>query len=522
MVLSRRTEHPEDPRVVLRRAVTDRDADAVTALVAQHWMYLLEDRSITLALALRLSAPDPADALTTAVFAELAAHLKSARRAGATSHRVRRGGERATDEAALRTVIGATVASIAARAEGRAAESLAHVERARAALPVAAARIPAGMLTRMQHHWLRTERMSSGYVTVVDGAEETLRNAVATGQLDVAYRTAGSSALSHALAGRGPASDRAVAEAAALEELIEPWQRSAMGVPLRLATALRLLDRGKGDDAEALLADSRQAERDSDLWALALTVRAQLPAARKDPSRLLAQLEAESASWPSDVRAQPVNSVYLDVARAHLHGMAGHGALAVELLERSAANDAHGVVRVRLAAIRAAEDATAAAGLVEAVLRESRDRPRAAAEMHLLKAARALAEGNEPVASSEFRRAVALALENGIPRSLVVAGPGVLPKLAELAGTNEALDAVAEIDDELVYLDRSKGHALLTPRERAVLLGLMSGRTRAEVARDSFVSVETVRSQLRSAYRKLGVRSLEAAIFAVSEAGIRN
>jgi len=522
MVASHRTERSADPRAALRRAVAERDVDAVTSLVAAHWMYLLEDRSITLALAMGLCRPDPADPLLTAVFTELSAHLKSAFRTDVASHRARWNGERRSEAEALRTVLGATIASIAARAEGRAAESRAHAGRASAALPTAIARIPAGMLARLQHHWLRAELMSTGYVTVVDGAEEVLRVAVATGQLDVAYCTAGYSALSHALAGRGPASDRAATEAAALADLIEPWQRSALGVPLRLATALRLLDRGHGEDAAELLTDDRRWEQGSELWAMALMVRAQLPGAKNDPPRLLAQLEAEAASWPADFVARPVNSVSLDAARAQLHGLMGHGALAVELLERSAEHDAHGIVRVRLAAIRAAEDPTAAAAFVEAVLRESGDRPRAAAEMHLLKAARALAEENEAVASSEFRRAVALALENGIPRSLVVAGPTVLAKLSELTETSEALEAVAQIDQELVALDRSKDHTLLTPRERAVLLGLMSGKTRAEVARDSFVSVETVRSQLRSAYRKLGVRSLEAAIFAATEAGIRD
>lgn len=519
MVPSRKPERTDDPRVALRRAVADRDAETVTALVAQHWMYLLEGRSIMLALALGLSAPDPADELTNAVFGALDGQLKPAFRADASRKWARRSGQRSEGDA-LHAVLGSTIDSITARAEGRAVESLAHTERARAALPLAAERIPIAMLARLQHHWLRSEMMSTGYVTVVDSSEETLRTAVATGQLDVAYSTVGYYAISHALAGRGPASDRAVADAAALGELVEPWQRAAMGVPLRLATALRLLDRGRGGDAAALLTDDRRAEQESDLWALALMVRTQLPAAKQDPSRFLAQLEAEAASWPSNVVEQPANSVHLDVARAHLNGLAGHGALAVELLERSADNDRHGIVRVRLAAIRAAEDATAAAGLVEMVLSESRDRPRASAEMHLLKAARALAENHPKTASREFRRAVAQALENGIPRSLVVAGPAVLTQLAELTGMSEALDAVAQIDEELVYLDRSKDRALLTPRERAVLLGLMSGRTRAEVARDSFVSVETVRSQLRSAYRKLGVRSLEAAIFAAAEAGI--
>jgi DNA-binding NarL/FixJ family response regulator len=52
----------------------------------------------------------------------------------------------------------------------------------------------------------------------------------------------------------------------------------------------------------------------------------------------------------------------------------------------------------------------------------------------------------------------------------------------------------------------------LTARERAVLGALMDGNTAEEIARSCFVSLATVRSQIRSILEKLGVHSQVAAV----------
>jgi two-component system nitrate/nitrite response regulator NarL len=52
----------------------------------------------------------------------------------------------------------------------------------------------------------------------------------------------------------------------------------------------------------------------------------------------------------------------------------------------------------------------------------------------------------------------------------------------------------------------------LTPREALVLLGLTDGLTADEIARSHFVSVATVRSQIRAVLQKLGVSTQLAAV----------
>ena len=52
----------------------------------------------------------------------------------------------------------------------------------------------------------------------------------------------------------------------------------------------------------------------------------------------------------------------------------------------------------------------------------------------------------------------------------------------------------------------------LTDRELVVLRGLATGSSRREVAERSFLSLNTVKTHLRTAYKKLGATSREEAI----------
>lgn len=59
----------------------------------------------------------------------------------------------------------------------------------------------------------------------------------------------------------------------------------------------------------------------------------------------------------------------------------------------------------------------------------------------------------------------------------------------------------------------------LTPREAEVLAGLYEGKSADSIARESFVSLATVRSQIHSLLQKLGVSSQIAAVAAARRAG---
>jgi DNA-binding NarL/FixJ family response regulator len=59
----------------------------------------------------------------------------------------------------------------------------------------------------------------------------------------------------------------------------------------------------------------------------------------------------------------------------------------------------------------------------------------------------------------------------------------------------------------------------LSPRERQVLQALMRGLTASEISREAFVSMPTVRSQIRSILMKLGVSSQLGAVVLAYRSG---
>ncbi len=67
--------------------------------------------------------------------------------------------------------------------------------------------------------------------------------------------------------------------------------------------------------------------------------------------------------------------------------------------------------------------------------------------------------------------------------------------------------------------DRSSTFTLLTPREAAVLKALARGISPEEVARQHVVSVNTVRTQIRSILAKLGVNSVLSAVATAYQSG---
>jgi two-component system nitrate/nitrite response regulator NarL len=97
--------------------------------------------------------------------------------------------------------------------------------------------------------------------------------------------------------------------------------------------------------------------------------------------------------------------------------------------------------------------------------------------------------------------------------SKVAGGEAVVP-----AAGREAL--LAKLREHRAASDkRLRAFEELSPRERAVLKALLQGRSPQDVAEEQYVSVKTIRSQIESIYRKLGVRSQLAAVALAREVG---
>lgn len=159
---------------------------------------------------------------------------------------------------------------------------------------------------------------------------------------------------------------------------------------------------------------------------------------------------------------------------------------------------------------------------VAALLDEPGHTVRSRAAVETLAAAAALRADNEPTAVALLAQAAGRFHQYGVRLHLLYLPATDLAALRELAGTAGRPACVAYLADPVVSPIQSVDQTpvLLTPREVEVLRVWATSRTRAEVATELFVSSNTVKSQLTSAYRKLGVSTKDAAIQRAIELGL--
>lgn len=207
----------------------------------------------------------------------------------------------------------------------------------------------------------------------------------------------------------------------------------------------------------------------------------------------------------------------LDRAQVRLSIAAERGDEALALLGEAAAGGDDSVCRARIALL--AGDPSGAAALARGVLNEAAVLP-VQVQAGLVAAAAAVRAGRVAEAVGEvalvWRSARAAGLERAMltmsqaDRTVLLAEAELDPQLRELW--------TAEADVE-IYPD---GMALvaLTPREREMLTLLGTGLTPAGVADRLEISRNTVKSQLRTAYRKLGAGSAGQAVAEAHRLGL--
>ena len=143
-------------------------------------------------------------------------------------------------------------------------------------------------------------------------------------------------------------------------------------------------------------------------------------------------------------------------------------------------------------------------------------------DVQLLLAAAHYRLGNSGIADVSFDRALILAAHNGMRIPFRLIPNDVMRSM--LAGAHERPqpDAVRElftdIDDSGTTHSGEAG-VQLSERERDIVRSLVRGRTVGEMADELYISVNTVKSHLKSVYRKLGVSSRQAAIKRARELG---
>jgi len=219
------------------------------------------------------------------------------------------------------------------------------------------------------------------------------------------------------------------------------------------------------------------------------------------------------------MRASSALAPLIAVGRADLLVAAGYPERALEELSSYSVSTPQfilGEARARLAQNNPAEAST----LVEELVWDEALLSRYRAEALLLRAVSLKCIGYEDGAVNSLKRALAILDDNGLRRPLMMVPRRELRELLLSLRFWNGQPAERLLDGVPDVFPSPSGVVPLTPRECVVLDTLNRMGTVESTAERLFVSANTVKSQLRSIYRKLGVSSRDEALAIARERGI--
>ncbi|MCP2638276.1 LuxR C-terminal-related transcriptional regulator [Microbacterium sp. HD4P20] len=275
----------------------------------------------------------------------------------------------------------------------------------------------------------------------------------------------------------------------------------------RLAEATSALERFDAPGARAHLAAMQHDRRTIEHWPAIAAVEAAAGLIEGRPAEAQADLEALVRLRGSQGKL-PAPRRMLAPSRALFKLALGDTQAAEAILTRDGQGDvvAHvGLARVALAIGRPGAALARARDLVAAPLS-----PRLTAELYTVElAALALVGSARTHAVADELAALADRTRQGLALALIPDDD--YQRVLDLLG-RRGHDALVERLPPRAVLPGGDVGARLTDRERVVLQHLAGNRAVAAIAAELHVSVNTVKTQLKSVYRKLGVNSRDAAL----------
>lgn len=316
-------------------------------------------------------------------------------------------------------------------------------------------------------------------------------------------RAAGALAWVDALAGRNAEARHWLAR---LPEVGDAWWAGRSVVPAQLAEALLLLGTFEVEDARRILdrVDLRPAR---ERWPAHKLLRALLVGSPADAVTMLAEIDAAAADMPDERAERGEGAVFLAVARHRLLVLMGSQSAARQELDGLVVPHTSFAAKM-LEIWKIADDARS--GRVERAERAATLLTlSSAASPWVMIAALALKAGAEsslglPTASRTWELAVALANRERLYGPLSFGDGRAIRRL--MAGDSGSIPQ--DIAEQILRIAESRAYdpfLTLSPREQVVLAARLRGLTIEETAQSVFVSVNTVKTQLRALYRKVGV-----------------
>lgn len=405
-----------------------------------------------------------------------------------------------------------TARAAAGRANGRLADAVAAVREARAAVdeatPAAREQLVQA-LPELEFQWAMVWEYSGDLDAAVREYGECFDHAVLIDHVVMQARAAGSLAWLHALAGRNV---QARNRLAGLPDADGEWWQTRASISAVFAQTLLLIDELRVDEAARTLAAADLAGV-TERWPAQKLLAALLVRDAGSALAVLSQIDATAAGQPEAVRSAGESTGFVALARALLFAALGDRAEARAAVAGLGADERSPLGRIALmmeaAAAAEAGDFGAAGRRAAPLIAAATAEPRVLVSAFALTAAaqRHDAAATPSTAAATFALALELARTHGLLRSLLVLPRGELAALIAASPAGAVPDALAE---RLLTAARDPDpdpFATLTPREKAVLAAVLEGQSTAAVADALFVSPNTVKTQLRSIYRKVGVQN---------------
>lgn len=278
------------------------------------------------------------------------------------------------------------------------------------------------------------------------------------------------------------------------------WWATAASIPARLAEAILRMDGHDRRSARRILDQITPVEA-GERWAPYFLLRAATESRTHRIRTVMSELDSHLETIPPARREEGANAEYLALTHLILNS-ALHRPLDTESAFSGDRPTAKASLLRQCGAVLRALRAHSAGRLKEArllatpLLRVSGARPRI-----LIGALLAASDESSP----QLEEAVELAITHSSVGVLSRASTHIRPRISELLAARGS-SSLTLFDDEASE-SAADGVSLLSPREREVAERAAAGETAKQIATSLHVSPNTVKTQLRSVYRKLDVKT---------------
>ena len=272
-----------------------------------------------------------------------------------------------------------------------------------------------------------------------------------------------------------------------------------------LAAGILALDELDDSGAQSELERIAETGVGEDLWPFAVFLRSAHAIQVGRPFEALGTLEGETR--PLELTREGAPLLLPAQARADMLTAVGDGQLALVHTSALDANNCFAATKARIYLL--AGDYNIAAKIAARALAEAGLPPRSRLELTLVAAGAALRADEQGHAKALFRQALGLHRQSRVLRAFLTVPAATLSALTQVAGEGFDPADSSRLRGRPPFYPELFALVRLSPRERAVLACLERTGSRQEIAKELYVSLNTVKSQLRSLYRKLGTTTRE-------------